>query len=399
MDGANATSDTNLPTVAFSYITTPHDRDAAIAALGRASILAVDTEGDSLYRYRESVSLIQCSANGENYIFDPVMVDVFPLVSLFQNKSILKIFHGASYDITSLKRDFKFIIHSIFDTEIASRAIGGLPTSLQSLIARYFHVMLSKVYQKSDWSRRPLRPEQLAYAAQDTHYLIRLYEILRDEAQIKGRMDIVEEECRLLEDVVWNGKAFEPDDYLKIKGASTLSQDDQRVLRRLVVLRDELAREKDCPPFKIMGNTDLLLLACEQPKSEAALRLLFPRLTAMIHRNPTRWIEALCADPQGEAALPEKVRSGPEALTRRQERLFIHIKEWRDRQSLDEGVDPAMVISASLLKEIARHEPKTVEAVHQIPKLRTWQKQRYAQAIVSQIVKFATSSPKLPTAA
>ena len=170
----------------YEYITIPSARDAAVDLLGRAPIIGVDTEGDSLYSYQEKVSLIQISDRAKNYIFDPLLVDVRPLGALLENRSILKIFHGADYDLVSLKRDFGFQIGPIFDTTLAARAIVIKEFSLQNLVARYFQITLSKTYQKSNWSIRPLPEAQLDYAYQDTAYLIRLYEILKEEVEKKG---------------------------------------------------------------------------------------------------------------------------------------------------------------------------------------------------------------------
>jgi ribonuclease D len=377
----------------YSYITTPEARDSAIAALQRAPIIGVDTEGDSLYSYQEKVSLIQISDAETHYIFDPILLDtVQPLSILFETGSILKIFHGADYDLVSLKRDFGFKISPIFDTALAARAVGIKEFSLQHLIARYFQISLSKTHQKSNWSTRPLPPGQLDYAYQDTAYLVRLYGILMEEVEKKGRRDQIEEECRLLEEVTWNGKLFEPADYLRIKGARALSPKSQQVLRELAVVRDQLAKERNRPPFKVISNEDLLLLSKSLPQSEEELTKLFPRESAPVHRNRPLWLKALSKGLSTENPLPKREKNIFTPMTPQQEKLLTKLKTWRNKQAETEGVEPAMIVTSPVLKEIAQQGPRTLEALQSISLLRRWQITRYGAQLIKELSHAPSSS-------
>jgi ribonuclease D len=79
--------------------------DQLIKDLSVETLVAVDTESDSLYSYFEKVCLIQFSTAGVDYLVDPLSVDVSALAPLFANPAIQKIFHAAEYDLLSLKRD------------------------------------------------------------------------------------------------------------------------------------------------------------------------------------------------------------------------------------------------------------------------------------------------------
>lgn len=370
----------------YQYITTVEERDSAVAKLNLLAVIAVDTEGDSLYSYQEKVSLIQISGGGMNYIFDPLLLEsVQPLAPLFENRSILKIFHGADYDMVSLKRDFGFKIGPIFDTALAARAIGIKEFSLQNLVARYFNVALSKTHQKSNWSLRPLPKDQLDYAYQDTAYLVRLHEILKEEVEKKGRSDQIDEECRLLEEINWNGKTFEPDDYLRIKGAGGLSPKSQKVLRELAVVRDRLAKEKNRPPFKIISNESLLLLAKELPEREEDLPKLFPREGAQVYKNPSLWLNTIHKGLQAIQPLPKREKGLFSPMTPAQDKLFTRLKNWRNKEAEREGVEPAMIVTSYVLKEVAQKGPTTLEALGAIPSLRRWQIKRYGPALLKEV--------------
>ncbi len=350
--------------------------------------IGVDTEGDSLFSYKERVSLIQISGNDKHYIFDPLLLDdLEALAPLFANPCILKIFHGSDYDIVSLKRDYDFQIAPIFDTALAARAIGLKRFSLQSLIETYFQVTLVKKYQKANWKLRPLSKEQLDYASLDTVYLVRLYEILKAEIEKKGRWDQIEEECKIMEEITWSGKDFEPNDYIRTKGARTLSEGEQKVLRALIAARDVLASARDYPPFKIISSRHLILMAEKTPRDHDSLMALFPKKNMAITRHYERWLNAIQEGLESKAPLPERVKGNNGPLTNSQEKLLKTLKIWRNQQAEDEALEPAMVLTGNVLKEVARQKPKDIEDFSEIPLIRKWQIKRYGTPLLKVLHK------------
>ncbi len=376
----------------YQYITTPIERDLAIKELSSVTEMSVDIEGDSLYHYNERVALIQVSGGDKHYIFDPLVLDsVLELGPLFANRSILKIFHGSDYDITSLKRDYGFTIGPIFDTALAARATGMIRFSLKELVSKYFQVDLCKEHQKSDWSVRPLSKEQLDYASEDTAYLSRLRSLLIAEVSPRGRADQLAEEFVLMENIEWTRRPFNPEDYLRIKGANALPFEGQQILMELVLVRDKLAREKDLPPFKVAHSGDLVRLAEERPMDEDAFTLIFPK--GRISKDKVLWLEAIkkglvCTEP-----LPKKERKagGGPPMTRYQQKLFIALRIWRDKQAQTEGVEPAMVLTTPLLQEICKKRPGTIAALESIVPLRKWQISHYGEQLIKEVTTFVAS--------
>jgi ribonuclease D len=77
-------------------------------------MISIDTESSGYYTYYSKVCLVQISANGKNFILDPMaQIDIKALSGVFKNPSILKIFHSAIDDIKALKRDFGFEFKNI----------------------------------------------------------------------------------------------------------------------------------------------------------------------------------------------------------------------------------------------------------------------------------------------
>jgi ribonuclease D len=375
----------------YRYITTPIERDEAIASLSHVAEIGVDIEGDSLYHYNERVALIQISGGDRHYIFDPLVLDsVLELGPLFENRSILKIFHGSDYDITSLKRDYGFKIGPIFDTALAARATGMIRYSLKELVSKYFQVSLSKEHQKSDWSVRPLSKEQLDYASEDTAYLSSLRSLLIEEVSKRGREDQLAEEFEFMENIVWTRQPFNPDDYLRIKGANALPFEGQQILKELVSVRDRLAREKDLPPFKVAHSGDLVRLAVERPINEDAFTQIFPK--GRISKDRVLWLDAIKKGIVSTEPLPKKEKkagggSGP--MTRFQQKLLVKLRLWRDKQAESEGVEPAMILTTPLLQEISKKRPATIGALESIVPLRKWQIRHYGEQLIKEIAAFS----------
>jgi len=219
------------------------------AGLERETAIGVDLEADSMFHYWEKVCLIQISTPLQDILVDPLSFDdLSPLSPVFTDPNILKVFHGADYDIRSLYRDFGIEVNSLFDTQIAARFLGIMETSLASLLKERFGVFVAKKYQKKDWSKRPLSADMLAYAVQDTCHLLPLSRILEKELRIKDRMFCVEEECALLSRV----RPVPPDGsplFLRFKGARRLDPRGLAVLESILQLRDEMAIRRDLPPL------------------------------------------------------------------------------------------------------------------------------------------------------
>ena len=88
-------------------------------ALQNVSRLAVDTESNSLYAYRERVCLIQLSTDQADFLLDPLAFDgamsLTFLGNIFADPGVEKVLHAAEYDVMVLRRDFDFRFANIFD--------------------------------------------------------------------------------------------------------------------------------------------------------------------------------------------------------------------------------------------------------------------------------------------
>src|SRR5688572_10511941 len=87
-------------------------------------VCAIDTEADSLHRYRESLCLIQFAVRGESVLIDPLAIeDLAPLGSYLSEATVWM--HGADYDMTMFKRQFGQLPAVVYDTQIGARLLGA----------------------------------------------------------------------------------------------------------------------------------------------------------------------------------------------------------------------------------------------------------------------------------
>jgi ribonuclease D len=174
-------------------------------------VVAFDLEADSMHHYREKVCLIQVATSSKVSLVDPLCLsDVAPLANLLADSSIRKVFHGADYDVRSMRRDFSMGIDNLFDTMIACQFLGEKEVGLAAVLRKRFGVELDKRFQKADWSKRPLAPDMIAYAIADTSLLVPLYRQLEEELRAKGRLSWVEEESALVSRAMAADRIDEP---------------------------------------------------------------------------------------------------------------------------------------------------------------------------------------------
>ena len=164
----------------MKWINKQADFDSLVTALKNESVLALDTEADSLHSYFDKVCLIQVSTPHADFLIDPLArLDLSGLGPVLGDRAVTKIFHGADYDLRILNRDFGFTIANLVDTMICAQLAGYEAVGLAALLRKHFAIELDKSHQRANWAMRPLPRDMLQYAATDTHHLVELGDALR----------------------------------------------------------------------------------------------------------------------------------------------------------------------------------------------------------------------------
>jgi len=362
--------------------------DELLRVCATASRIAVDTEADSFFSYREKVCLIQVTAAGRDFLVDPLAnLDIAGFGDLLADPERTKVFHDGEYDVLILKRDYGFRFAGLFDTRVAAAALGDTNPGLASVLQRHFGVELDKSMQRSDWGKRPLSPKQIDYARLDTHYLIDLMDEQVRELDERDRRMIVDGECRRLEALEPPLIDFDPDEFVRIKGATKLSPLEQRVLRELFALRNRLAAERDVPPFRVVNNSVLLQIARDQPRSLGALEAVRGFSSKQVRRMGRNVLTAvkrgLALGPLESLPSPRK-NDGPHLDD---EGVEVHdgLKRWRKKAAEREGFDAALVLNRHVLARLAARMPASRDELDDVEGLLEWQRERYGGEILDAI--------------
>ena len=366
------------------------ERESDLRALSRdllrETVIAVDTEADSFYHYYDKTCLVQIGTSQGIYLIDPLALggpaELAPLAPVFASKKIRKIFHAAEYDLYVLKRDCSFEFENLFDTMVSAQLLGYPAVGLAALAQRHFDVSLPKDEQRSDWSSRPLRENQLIYAAADVTYLVRLADLLEAQLRELGRFEWAEQEFEALMRRTWPVREFDDAGYLRIKGAKALDATSLAVLRELYLMRDARAREVDRPPFKVLGNRTLMEIAQLQPVHQHELAEI-KGVTELILRRLGR--EVLAAVTRGQHAPHEPLRkaaNGRRRMDRRTERRVERLKGWRAKRAKELDLDPGVLCPNTGLEAIAWRDPSLREDLAEVPELKRWFIGAFAQEII-----------------
>jgi len=344
----------------IEMITTADQLNQTVQDLKTEDIIAFDLEADSMHHYREQVCLLQISTLKKNYIVDPLLCpDFTPLVPIFSDQAIVKIFHGADYDVRMLHRGFAIEIVNLFDTMIACQFLGAPAVGLAAVLKKRFSVELDKKYQQADWSKRPLSPEMLDYAAKDTSLLIPLYKELKAELTAKGRLAWVLEECELLSRVRSSERSEEPLS-ARFKGAAKMKRESLGILEAVLRFRDEEAQKRDLPPFKILGNETIREIAERNPSSVAD----FNGISGFSPKLVERYGKAVLHAVKAGRTLPKETlpvfesRKRVERTILQDERLK-RLKAWRTAKAADLGIDPGIMVNNALLETLSESVPVT----------------------------------------
>lgn len=371
--------DASTPPPWPQVVETPERLHDLVQRLLQQPRVAVDTESNSLHAYRERVCLIQFSVPGEDWVVDPLTLhDLQPLTPLFAAPEVEKVFHAVDYDLSVLQRDYGFCFKNVFDTMWSARILGWPRVGLGDILTERFGVSPNKRYQRYDWGQRPLAPEALAYAAMDTHYLLPLSALQRQELEAKGRWEEAQEifaylVCHVPHPVLNDLEST----FWRIKGVYDLTSTEQAFLYCLHCWREATAERLDRPAFKVVGDGLLVALARVQPRTSHGL-MSAGLTTPQVRHFGQGILRALRAGALPVPALPENERPTEEVAER-----YQALRVWRKELAAQRGVESDVILPNAALWEIARHPPRNLDDLLNVPGIGPWRQRTYGPAILA----------------
>ena len=256
-------------------ITTTKELKALCARFAKHPFMTVDTEFIREKTYYPEVCLIQVASPEEAACIDPLAkdLDLSSLFQLFQNPSVIKVFHACRQDLEI----FYLLSHQIpvpvFDTQVGAMVCGyGDSTSYQQLVNDFVGVSLDKTMRVTDWSKRPLSAEQTKYALHDVTELRSVYTKMMDKICAQNRLDWLTEEMAALVDPT----SYEPDfDNLWKKIKTPFKKPlSLHIFAKLCAWREHTAIKKNRPKKYILKDDALIELAIAHPTHPDEIDLL-----------------------------------------------------------------------------------------------------------------------------
>ncbi|KAI9723707.1 MAG: hypothetical protein M1812_001007 [Candelaria pacifica] len=309
-----------------TFVDTPEALASMLKELKTATEIAVDLEHHDTRSYVGLVSLMQISTRHSDWVVDtlkPWRKELQVLNEVFADPTILKVFHGAFMDIVWLQRDFGLYVVGLFDTFHAARELGYPKASLAALLLTFVKFNAEKQYQMADWRIRPLPDEMFKYARSDTHFLLYIYDNLRNELIDKSNR--VNSEQNSIDVVLQNSKETALDRYnrqpydlerglgpagwyaMLNRTPALFTKEQFAVFRAIHHWRDSVARQEDESLHYVMPRQVIFSIARAMPIDMPSLLIVSQPITQLIRSKAGELLAVIRRAKETGAQGPEMI--------------------------------------------------------------------------------------------
>ncbi|MCK5898019.1 MAG: ribonuclease D [Methylococcales bacterium] len=252
----------------IQYIDTPEQLEQLCQKIAVAPWIALDTEFLREKTYYPKFCLLQIATPEWVACIDPLAFkQLNNLFEVIANPKIIKVFHSCRQDLEIFYQLTGNVPKPVFDTQIAAPLLGIQDNpGYAMLVSTFLNVNLSKAYTRTDWSVRPLSPEQIQYAADDVIYLCQIYEIMQAKLMELDRFEWLEADFKAL----YNLDIYEvrPENaWQRIKGKKKLTGKQLSIVQSLTQWREQLARSENKPRNWLIRDDLIIELAKLQPST------------------------------------------------------------------------------------------------------------------------------------
>jgi len=347
---------TDLP--AHDYIDTPEALTAFCARIAKAPYIAIDTEFLRERTYRPELCLVQIKFEDALACVDTMALDdLGALVAILNDPGIVKVLHAASQDLEIFWLSTRKVPAPIFDTQVAAPLLGhGEQIGYGNLVRERLDIELAKSHTRADWTRRPLPPEQIAYALDDVIHLETLYLEMRKELESAGRLAWLAPEFAVAE----NPATYDQpagDRWKRIRNVQRYKGPALAVIQALAEWRELTARQRNLPRNWLLKDDVLLALAQQRPDSMSELGHVRGLDRKSRERHGKELIELIAdaqkrtPDPLPEFRKKKKLDAGLLAQ--------VHLLDaWVHQKGLELGIAPGLLVPPKLLERVVAGEGK-----------------------------------------
>ncbi len=167
-------------TIQINWITSNTQLNERCAHWNTLPFIALDTEFIRVDTFYPIAGLLQVSDGVSTFLIDPLLIDDWqPLAQVFSNQQVVKVLHACGEDLEVFSLLTGALPVPLFDTQVAAGYLNiGFSMGYSRLVQHVLGIELPKGETRSDWLQRPLSDLQVLYAAQDTEYLVDVYQAL-----------------------------------------------------------------------------------------------------------------------------------------------------------------------------------------------------------------------------
>lgn len=348
--------------------------------------VAFDTERASGIRYLDKAYLIQAKGQSAPLVLlDPLALDdLSDFSAVCQNSTW--VLHAAKEDLECMEWA-GLVAPRLFDTQIAAKLLGYEHVGLGAVTEEVLGVKLAKNHTRENWSLRPLKQSWLDYAALDVEYLVELALALKEHLKAAGRLSWAEQEFSYTLANYHRPRGSEP--WRQVKGAGKARSPRQLgLLRELCNKRDEIAREADLAPHRVLPNRDLIDLVLQPPRSyqELSQRPFMKR--RQLRRHARLWWQAIKKVRNLEKDLLPKRQSARklheitslatwEKINSSRAELYRLLKEDVSTWAQENQVWTECALSPSAIRQVASYWEKSDDTATllEAATARSWQKE------------------------
>jgi ribonuclease D len=331
------------------YIDSAPKLDGLLRKLASHSIIGLDTEFISEGRYEPELCLVQLSTTEDIFIVDPVVLpDLRPMWELLAAPGREIVTVAARQEIKFCAKGAGAAPACVLDLQVAAGLLGyGYPLSHTNLCLRIVNARVNGGESFTDWRKRPLRPVQLDYAADDVRYLLPMREKILASAEKMARTNWVRGECEHLVKSV-----MREDERWRISGSARLSRRQLAVLREVWRWRDRQACGLNVPVARVLGDSMLIEVARRAPATVEDLFSIRGLDSRLLRKSEQDVVDAVAvARSIPEADLPSNERrDDPPQVAVLTKLLSVAVANL----AAEADVDTALLATTSDIQEIVR---------------------------------------------
>lgn len=339
------------PDDGYEWVADQRRFEEVVDAVAAEPSYALDTEFHRERTYYPHLALLQLSWPDGLVLVDPSEVDLASLARAFDAGGTAVV-HAADQDLEVLEQATGSLPARLFDTQVAAGFLGMSWPSLVTLVERVLGVRLPKGDRLTDWTRRPLTPDQQAYAASDVVHLFALRDHLVEELRGRGRLAWAEHECEVL--LRRRRGNQDPDTaWWRLKEARRLRGRARGVAQEVAAWRERRAVATDVPPRFVLPDMALDAISHRPPTSIEQLREV-RGLDGRYLKGATGG-EVLDAVRRGEGLPVEQLRLPPtDDLDRTLRPAVTLVSAWMAQLAADLEIETSLLATRADLHSFLR---------------------------------------------